>query len=437
MYYLIISFSHKNSDIKTREKLAFKTDKEKTDFLDALEAHESVNESVLLSTCNRVEIIASVKDPFLSSERIFSALSKHSGISMEELEGRADTFEDNGAVHHLFSVASSLDSLVVGETQISGQLKEAFKFSYDRKYCSQKLSRAMHFAFKCAAEIRNSTDISKNPVSVASTAVVNAKEVMGDLGGEVCVVVGAGEMSELAAKHLSNQGCNIILVNRDVKKADALAKEVGDLVSVEPFSKLKELVNRYKLLITATGAPHTVITNDMVDKKPFRRYWFDLALPRDIDDIEMEDIEVFRIDDLKDIVEKNIALREEQAKEAYSIIGKYVMEFFKWLQTLQVDPLIVEMRHQAKEASMKELERYISKGFLKEEDRDCLEKLLHGAFNTFLHKPTTKLKDIADEPVADMVVEAVKMLFDINKEVKMIDKYKCEEHMHKMKEEAE
>lgn len=427
MHYLIISFSHKNTDISTREKLAFNNQATKEIFIQKLLSCQYINEVIILSTCNRIELITTVSDVLSASDFVFSNLSEYSSISKAELEGRADTFEDQGAVHHLFSVCSSLDSLVIGETQITGQLKDAFRYSMERGFCSKNLSRAMHFAFKCAKDVRTETDISKNPVSVASTAVIQAKEILGELGGLTAVVVGAGEMSRLAMKHLVQNGCNVILVNRDMQKAEELAKEFGENVFIKPISKLVQLINSYKLLFCATGAPHTIITKDMVEEKDFKRYWFDIAMPRDIDDMPHENIKIYAVDDLQEIVNKNLALREEQAKIAFAIIGKYTMEFFKWLMTLDINPIIKNIREKANEAIKEELERSIKKGFIPKEYEANLEKSMQSVLNKFLHSPTLNIKKISDQPMADSVIEAMKLVFDLE-ETKLIDKYKCEQY---------
>lgn len=428
MHYLIVSFSHKNTDIKTREQLAINSESKRERLLREANSLSYINESIILSTCNRVEIILSTSEIMKSKEHIFNILHTYSEISKDELEGRADIFEDSGAVHHIFSVASSLDSLVVGETQIAGQLKEAFQFSYSRGFCSQKLSRVMHYAFKCAAEVRNQTDISKNPVSVSSTAVAKAKEIFkGELGGYSALVIGAGEMSILTIKHLVNSGCNVILINRDIERAKEIAKEVGSLVSVEPISKLAELINRYRLLFSATGAPHTVITEDMIEARTFSRYWFDIAVPVDIDYTDkFEDIHIYRVDDLQDIVNRNLALREEQAKVAYSIIGRYTSEFFHWLQSLAVEPLIKDIRLRVEDIKSESVDRAVKKGFIPKEYENSLELILNTAFNKFLHSQTKKLRSISKEPVADSIVESVKFLFELDSESKLIDNYKCE-----------
>jgi glutamyl-tRNA reductase len=429
MHYLIISFSHKNSDIATREKLAFNDETRKSDFISTLVSSQYITEVVILSTCNRIELITHVNDVFMANDFIFDSLSKYSTIEKEELEGRADVYEDQGAIHHLFSVCSSLDSLVVGETQITGQLKDAFRYSMEKDFCSKNISRAMHFAFKCAKDVRTETDISKNPVSVASTAVAQAKDILGELGGYTAIVVGAGEMSRLTMKHLVNGGCNVILVNRDVKKAEELANEFGeDIVQVKPIAKLQKLINRYRLLFCATGAPHAIITNDMIDTQEFNRYWFDIAMPRDIEEnIKEPNITTYAVDDLQDIVNKNLALREEQAKVAFSIIGKYTIEFFKWLQTLDINPIIKDIRIKAKECISKEVSRSIAKGFIPKEYEENLEKSIESAFNKFLHSPTVNLKKISEKPMADSVIDSIKIVFDLE-EAKLLDKYKCEQH---------
>ncbi len=429
MHYLIISFTHKNTDIQVREKLSFSNDERKRGFLEKLQDFKCINESILLSTCNRVEMIASVNDCAKTIEYILGELSKTSGIEQSELENRADVYEDNGAIHHLFSVVASLDSLVIGETQIVGQLKDAFRFSTDEGFCSQKLSRAMHHAFKCAAKVRASTEISKNPISVSSVAVSKAKDILGSIENQVAILVGAGEMSTLAGKHLITAGAKIIIVNRSFEKAQELVVELGENAVAEPFSELKRLLNTHTLLFSATGAPHSVITEDMVETRDFQRYWFDIAVPRDIE-CDMDDVNVYAVDDLEEIVAKNLSLREEQAKVAYSIVGHSTMEFFKWLQTLSIDPIIKELRDKAKECSKKEIKRSVKKGYIPAEYEETVEKILHCAFNAFLHTPTLKLKELAEKPEADTIVQSIQEIFEMDENsIKKLNMYKCDYHM--------
>ncbi len=432
MNYLIVSFSHKNSDIATREKLAFNSEEKKSIFSAKLIKYNSVNEVLLLSTCNRVEILCSVKDCDKAIEDIFCELSKISSLSIEELEGRADIYEDNGAIHHIFAVASSLESIAIGETQIMGQIKNAFKFCFDHGFCSQKIARVMHHAFRCAASVRNSTEISSTPVSISSIAVNKAKEFFGgSLAGFSTIIVGAGEMGRICAEYLIKNGVNVIIISRNFEKAKNLANELGETTIAEDISKLPVYINKYRFLFSATSSENHVITSDMVKEVDFERHWFDIAMPRDIEEsCKEKNIQLHTVDDLKDIAFQNQAFREKQASTAYSIVGKFTIEFYKWLQTLQVDPIIKKMRDMAKKSAQKELDRAIKKRYLPKEYKDEVEKILHQAFNSFLHKPTCNLKKIAEDPEFDTIVQSFQYLFDVNEEQKKaINMYKCEYHI--------
>ncbi|EAJ5693175.1 glutamyl-tRNA reductase [Campylobacter fetus] len=409
MHYVSISFTHKNTDIGVREKLSFSDNNRRREILRLIGANDSIAESMALSTCNRVEIFAYVLDTQSSIRHILNSISILTLVPFEALELRADIYEDQGAIHHLFAVASSLDSLVVGETQIAGQLKEAFKFAYDNEDCGVNISSAMHFAFKCAAEVRALTTISKNPVSVSSVAVAKAKEIYGNIGGMSAVVIGAGEMSRLAAQHLINAEVNVIIINRDDIKAQTLAKELGELASYASFDKLSEYINRYRLIFSATGAPNAIITNEIIEQKDFHRYFFDIAVPRDIDIEEDEYIHVYAVDDLEEIVRTNLALREEQASIAYSIVGKSTTSFFKWRLSEGSTPAIKALRLKAKDIACKEIEKAVKKGYLKCSDQDEASKLVHQVFKAFLHTPSVRLK----EKNSDDILKALEYLFDI------------------------
>ncbi|TLD89080.1 glutamyl-tRNA reductase [Helicobacter sp. MIT 05-5294] len=435
MDYYLLSYSHKNTDIAMREALSLDLKNPATkDFLLDLVSNKFIGEAVILSTCNRIEFILNVQNAEKAEEFLLDKLSNYSKIPLEELQKRADSYENLSAIHHLFSVASSLDSLVVGETQISGQLKSAFKYSYELGCCGLFLSRAIHFAFRCAASVRNSTSISQNSVSVASTAVAKAKEIVGDLKDKFALVVGAGEMSGICAKHLINANCEVLILNREIANAQKICDEILSLhpnakIRAESFKDISTYINEIPLLFTATGAPHTIITQDMVEVKDWNRYWFDLAVPRDIEREIMEKserIHIYAVDDLEDIVRKNLSLREEQAKIAYGIVGRSTQEFFTWLQTLNVEPLIKTIRTFAKEAATKELHKGIAKGYLPQEYEKNIEKTLHNAFNVFLHDLTINLRAVANTPKGDSVVESLRFLFQQENQDKMLESYKCE-----------
>lgn len=432
MHYMTLSYTHKNTDLEVRQKLSFGSDEKMSDILHRIYTHEMVNEVIILSTCNRVEIITSVQECSDALGYIFGQLEAVCSVPYETLESRADVYEDSGAIHHLFAVASSLDSLVIGETQIVGQLKDAFKFSFERGFCGQKLSRAMHHAFRCAATVRSQTQISQTHVSVPSVAVNKAKELLGSLDGVEALVVGAGEMSTLAAKHLLTHGAKVVLINRTASNAYALAQSLNGDVRIEPYALLSEYVNRCKIIFSATGSSEPIITESMISYQPFSRYFFDIAVPRDIELTPKENIHVFAVDDLKEIVSRNMAIREDQAQRAYGIVGRATVDFFKWLQTLSVDPLIKAIRESAKTCAIKEVSKAAKKGYIPKEYEEAVLRVVHQVFNSFLHRPTKNLKAVAEQPESDTIVQAIQYFFSIQEdEQKHLDQYACEYQMEK------
>lgn len=395
MHYLVISFSHKNSNIEIREKLSYPNESDMHACLNKLNGSEFINETMLISTCNRMEVFCSCNDIEKATEYIFSILSKRAGLSVEELREHADVFDDSSAIHHIFSVASSLDSLVIGETQIAGQLKDAFRFSYDNGYCGKKLARTMKSAFKCAAKVRNSTDISSKPVSIASVAVSKLKSLVKDLSGKKALIIGAGEMSEITAKHLIANGADVYIMNRTKHKAQALAEACG--AKVIDIEELSSAINKFNYLFTATSSPKPIITYDMVGLSNFERFWFDLALPRDIESFSRGDIKLFVIDDLKQIVDENLGLREKAARAAQGIVGREIVTFFESLATLDIEPVIKEIYLKAYEAAEKETARVIDKGFIPSEYEKEAKKMCEQALKRFLHDMTLSMRNSSDE----------------------------------------
>lgn len=472
MAYMSVSFTHKNTDITVREKLSFSNDVRKKEILRLLASNSAIEECLVLSTCNRVEIFTVVSDFDEAQKFVLLALSRISGVSYDELAERADIYEDYGAIHHLFAVAASLDSLVVGETQIVGQLKDAYKFAMQNARAGAQIARAIDEALKCAARIRNQTEISKNPISVSSVAVAMAKDRLGSLQGADAVVVGAGEMSELACKHLLASGANITILNRNLAGAQRLADsligaeagvnldgseslncaEAGangnadgcaatDKISTtgcrasrddkgganlsdganicaariktDTLDNLKKYLNSASLFFSATGSQEPIITDSLLEPKSFKRYFFDIAVPRDVELSQSEDIEVYSVDDLEEIVKKNLLLREEQAQIAYSIVAKCTNEFFKWLRAAASTPIIKALRQSAKQVAELELAKALKKGYLKRSDAEEARKLIHQVFKAFLHAPTVNLKNLGEADDADGTVNALVEIFEL------------------------
>jgi len=430
MSYQVVSFNHKNCDQVERERLAFPSDDEKKELLVRLTGFDFVEEAYIVSTCNRVEVVVATKDTFASYHAILGLLSLKSGLSFYRLKEINGRYDDAEAILHIFSVVSSLESLVIGESQITGQVKDAYRYSFFNKTAGRKLNRVVSYALKCAAEVRNATNISQRPLSIASVAVAQAHQIYGDnISGMVAVIIGTGEMGMIAAKNLLRLDCDVLLLGRDRAKLDERAKELGENVWVDTMENLHKYLNRYRLLFSATSSKETIIKASMVENDNLDRVWFDMAIPRDIDDMPLSKLQLFRIDDLKSISQENYALKQEQANRAMEIVERYKDEFYKWLRALSVEPIIKEMRLQAKEAIDKELNRAIKKRFVSAAYRENMEKMALQMFNRFLHDATQNLRRCSAETGSSKQVEAIKELFEIQVDEKNIKKYKTEHHV--------
>ena len=421
MHYLTISFTHKNTTLEIREQLAYNNDTALLDSLQRITAHEHINEVFLVSTCNRMEVVCSCKYVEAATIHVLATIAAYSGLSLQELERRADIFDDHGAIHHLFSVASSLDSMVVGETQIAGQLKDAFRLASQHGYCGPKLARAVHYAFKCAAEVRNVTDISSGATSVASVAVAKAAKIAGTLADKKALVIGVGDMSVICAKTLQRHGASITIMNRTRAKAEKLALTCN--AAVRTYEELPHAVNEYELLFTSTGALDPIITDAMIQDTSFERYWFDMAVPRDIElHKRHEDVQLFVVDDLKTIVDENMSLKENEARQAFAIVGRHTKAFFEWLKTLAIEPLIKELYARAFDAAKIESTRAISKRFVPKSYEENLQKTCEQSLKRFLHDLTQQMRVSSKASESDTMIEALKQILDVQDEDYIIHK---------------
>jgi len=415
VYYQIVSFNYKQCSLEQRESVAFKNENEITEFLNLLTDFDFILEAFIINTCNRVEIVAVSRDNFATFHAILGLLSKFKGINFYQLEKSAQRYEDKNAIEHFFNVVSSLDSMVVGEAQITGQVKDAFRLSFNNNSAGRELNRLLSYAVKCAAEVRSSTDISKHPISIASVAVAQAEQDLGSLSGMVGVVVGTGEMGKLAAKHLLRAGADVLLVSRDKAKAQALANELGENVKAGSIDKLKTYINKYRLLFSATSSKEPIITKEMVEEKSIQRLWFDMAIPRDIDEnIKFDNIKIYYIDDLQNISKQNHALRKEQALIAHEIVKKYKEDFLNWLQALSVEPVIKQMRLDIKNLVKQEVERNIKKGHIPKEYQENIEYMANQIFDKYLHLPTKKMRELSKQSDGQKFISAIKTIFNID-----------------------
>ncbi len=412
-----------------REKLAFANDEEKIEMLNQLVEFEFIHEAFIISTCNRVEVVLATRDNFSSYHTVLGLMSQKSGLNFYDVKSTGVRYDDEEAVQHIFSVVSSLDSLVVGESQITGQVKEAFMLSHRNGTAGRKLNRIISYAVKCAAEVRNATNISQNPISIASVAVAQAHKLLGDsMSGTTAVVVGAGEMGVLATKHLLRAGCDVVMLGREQEKVEQIAETLGENVKAGTMEKLPKYLNRYRLLFSATSAREPIITQELIENETIPRLWFDMAIPRDIEDMDLDKLQIFRIDDLRTISQDNHALREEQAVRANEIVEKYKEEFYAWLRALSIEPVIKEMREQVNEAIDVEMQRAIKKGFVPAEFEANMRKMAEQMFKRFLHEPTQNLRHSSTEKENANCIEAIKKMFNIDTENIDLKQYKNDHH---------
>jgi glutamyl-tRNA reductase len=396
----LIGVNHKTAPIELRERIAISRE-ELPEVTRALAAVPGVAECMIVSTCNRVEILTAIESPAIDLSRF---LQEHFGLDPALLKAHLYEHRDQEAVRHLFRVAASLDSMVVGEPQILGQVKEAFAVARTAGTVGGQLEHLLQGAFAAAKRVRSETEIGSNSVSIASVAVDLARKIFGSLQGRTVFLVGAGKMSELAARHLVQQGAGAILVtNRTLERAQRMADQFKGRVI--PFEQLHEAASEADIVITSTGAPHPIFRREhgqaFLHKRRNRPMFFiDIAVPRDVDPAmnKLEGIFVYDIDDLQSVAASHLAERSREANQAEVLIAGEVERFHQRQRTVNVAPAIVALQRQAEELRQTELRRIQARlGSLTAEQAAAIEALTRGLVNKFLHPPMQALKQAARE----------------------------------------
>ena len=401
----LIGINHKTAPIEVRERIAISRE-DLPDATRALAAVPGVTECMIVSTCNRVEILAAVDSSNADSptDGLTSFLHRHFGLDPALLAPHLYEHHDKEAVRHLFRVAASLDSMVVGEPQILGQVKEAFAVARASGTVAGQLEHLLQSAFAAAKKVRSETEIGSNSVSIASVAVELARKIFGSLQDRTVFLVGAGKMSELAARHLVQQGAGAILVtNRTLERARRMAETFQG--QVIPFDQLYDAASQADIVISSTGAPHPIFRREHGQAFLHRRrnrpmFFIDIAVPRDVDPEmgKLEGIFVYDIDDLQQVAAAHMAERSREATDAEALIAGEVERFQQRLLTVNVAPAIVALQHQAEEIRQAELKRAQPRlGPLNGEQIAAVEALTRGLVNKFLHPPMQALKQAARE----------------------------------------
>ena len=397
---VLVGINHKTAPIGLREKIAIGRD-ELSETTRAFASMPGVLECMIVSTCNRVELLAAVDSQDIDPAEF---LFRQFGIEPALLAPHLYRHRDRDAVRHLFRVASSLDSMVVGEPQILGQVKEAFAVARSAGTVSSLLEHLLQSAFSTAKKVRSETQIGSNSVSIASVAVELARKIFGTLQGRTVFLVGAGKMSELAARHLVEQGAGAILVsNRTQERAERMAEEFDGRVI--PFQQLYEVAGDADIVITSTGAPHYIFRPEhghaFLHKRRNRPMFFiDIAVPRDVDPAmnNLEGIFVYDVDDLQQVAASHMEERSRQAVDAEALVEAEVDRFHQRQRTVNVAPAIVAMQRQAEEIRLGELQRIHARlGTLTPEQLAAVEALTRGMVNKFLHPHMQAIKRAARE----------------------------------------
>ncbi|MBI5206194.1 MAG: glutamyl-tRNA reductase [Candidatus Firestonebacteria bacterium] len=418
MHIVIVGVSHKTTPVAIREKIGFPESK-LAHALGSLKSYPEIKEVVILSTCNRVEIYALVKEPENGINNIKQFICDYHQINPDDLENCLYFCSEIKAVEHLFRVVSSLESMIVGEPQIFGQIKDAYQAAFENKTTGIIFNTLFKNAISVGKSVRTDTDISKSAVSISFAAVELAKKIFNSIEGKTVMIIGAGKMSELTAKHLITNGVTkVVVANRTYEKACDMAKVFNG--TPIRFEALMDNIVDIDIVISSTGAPHFIITKKDAQKiihirknKPI--FFIDIAVPRDIDPTvnEVDNIFLYDIDDLKEVVTTNIQERAKEIPKVEAIIAREQTNFETWYNSLSIVPTIVLLRDELEDIRLKEFDKTINKiKSLSESDKNLINAMSKAIVNKILHKPILRLKKASEEK-NDSISSIVMELFDL------------------------
>ena len=395
----VAGMNHRTAPVAMREQLALEEEKIR-EILADLSGRGLVREVMILSTCNRVEVYGVAAVPGEARSQAFSRLGSHRGVAWRELEPLLYTATGDEAALHAFRVAASLDSMVLGEPQILGQVKDAFALAQSVGTAGPVLHALMSQAFSAAKRVRSETLVGRLAVSISYAAVELARRIFEGLEGKAVLLVGAGEMSELAARHLIDHGAlPIYVANRTWSRAQELARGLGGVPV--PFDQLEATLARVDIVITSTAAPEPVVTAAQVRAALHARrgrplFFIDIAVPRNVEPAvnDLEGAFCYDIDDLRAVVESNLKERQREAQRAQGLLEREVDKFVGRLQQLEVVPTIVSLREKLEAIRRAELERALARlPGAAEDTRRVMDALSQAIVNKVLHAPMVKLKD--------------------------------------------
>jgi len=417
--FVVVGLSHRTAPVEVREHLAVAPDRLEQE-LREIATKGRLDEALLISTCNRVELYATSANPIEASQIAKDALA----LRLPKTVADDVLYQQRGVdvVRHVFRVASSLDSLVVGEPQILGQVKEAFDAAKGAGTMGTLLGRCFTQAFATAKRVRNETGIAEGTVSVSSIACELAKKIFGNLEGRRTLLIGAGEMGESAARSLLQTGTNLHVINRSEERARTLAESCGG--RAVPYERLSMELADADVVIASTASPKFILTPELMKSVVRTRrhrplFIIDIAVPRDVDPRvgSMDNVFVYDVDDLQQVAEENLAVRAREAAQAEQIVEEELEAFLSWRRSLELAPTIVALRKRFGQIADEELQRALSRlEGVNQSDRAVLEAMGRSMVNKLLHQPMTQLKAGAGEPDGPQLIDAVRRLFAISEE---------------------
>ncbi|WP_088103730.1 glutamyl-tRNA reductase [Halalkalibacter urbisdiaboli] len=424
MHIIVLGLNYKTAPVEIREKFSFQ-EAELPVALKQLRKMKSILECTIISTCNRTEIYV-VADQLHTGRHYTKAfLAEWFQLPKDDFTPYLDLREDHHAIEHLFKVACGLDSMILGETQILGQVRDSFLLAQQEHATGTIFNQLFKQAVTLAKRAHSGTEIGQHAVSVSYAAVELGKKIFGEFSGKHILILGAGKMSELTAKHLhANGATHITVINRtEAKAAELAARFLGD---ARPYEKLQQTLAEADILISSTGARDYVVTKDMMSSVLKKRkgrplFMVDIAVPRDLDPAlaQFDDVYLYDIDDLQNIVEANLAERKREAEKIEIMVEAEIDEFKTWLNMLGVVPIITALRTKAlavQAETMESLERKLPD--LSDRDKKVLNKHTKSIVNQLLRDPITRVKELAGEPGSEEALELFTKIFALEEELK-------------------
>jgi len=414
----MVGLSHQTAPVEFREQVAL-DQPGIVRTLNSLRETSTVVEAMVLSTCNRTEVYAVYSDDDGHHDELADLLASGTTLPREELDGHVYRRSDRDVVEHLFMVAGGLDSMVIGENQILGQVRDAYSHAVTCRTNGPLVNKLLHRALRVGKQVRTQTGVGEGRMSVAAVACDLAEKIFADLDERTLLMVGAGETGELVARHALDRGIRQLLItNRTYERAEAVAEELGG--TPVPWEQLDEALNDTDVLVTSTGATEPVITAPLIRRAVARRktplFIIDIAVPRDVDpDVDrIEDVFLYDIDALQEVVKEVVERRRGEVHRARAIVAGECDKFLEWHRRQGVTPTIVQMREQFEGVRQAEIEKL--RGKLSDEDFKRGDGMTRGMVNKLLHHPTVQMKQSASKPEGGSMVKALRLLLGLDEE---------------------